>query len=103
VEELFQHPQIDEHFAGREADAFSIDAILADLHEIGEVGLDVYREDDQVLYSCTLVLRSAEGSIVVTADSAMGAALGCLLETLLAMRDQTDRGIADIEEFLGER
>jgi hypothetical protein len=103
MEDLFQHPRIDEHFAGREADAFSIDAILADLHEIGEVGMDVYREDGRVLYSCTLVLRSAEGSIVVTADSAMGAALGCLLETLLAMRDQTDRGIADIEDFLSER
>jgi hypothetical protein len=100
VEDLFQHPRIDEHFAGREADAFSIDAILADLHEIGEVGLDVFREEGRVLYSCTLVLRSAEGSVVVTADSAMGAALGCLLETLLVIRDRTDRGIADIEDFL---
>jgi hypothetical protein len=103
VEELFQHPRFDDHFAGREADALSIDAILADLHEIGEVGLDVYREEGQVLYSCSLVLRSAEGSVAVTADSAIGAALGCLLETLLAMREQTERGIADIEDFLGDR
>ena len=102
MEEAFEHPRIDEHFAGREADALSIDAILADLHEIGEVGLDVFREDGDVLYSCTLVLRNAEGSVVVTADTAIGAALGCLLETLLAIHEQTERGIAAIEDFLSD-
>jgi hypothetical protein len=31
----------------------------------------------------------------------MGAALGCLLETLLVTHEQAERGIADIEAFLG--
>lgn len=98
----FQHPVIDEHFAGREADALSIDAILADLYELGEVGMDVYREYGDVLFSCTLVLRDGEGSVVVTAESALGAALGCLLEMLLVMHEQADRGIAEIEDFLSD-
>ena len=100
MEDLFQHPRIHEHFAGRSDQRGSIDAILADLNEIGEVGLDVHREHGDVLYSCTLVLRTGEGSVVVTAESALGAALGCLLETLLELRDHSRDGIAEIEEFL---
>ncbi len=100
MEEIFSHPRIHEHFAGRSEERLSIDAILADLNAIGEVGLDVYREHETVLYTCTLVLRTGEGSVVVTAESALGAALGCLLETLLELRDHTRDGLDDIEQFL---
>ena len=100
MEELFQHPRIEEHFAGREADRMAIDAVLADLHVLGEVGLDVHAEDGDVLYTCTLVLRSGEGSVVVTAESALGAALGCLLETLLELHQHSSEGIARLEDFL---
>jgi hypothetical protein len=100
MEELFEHPRISEHFAGREADRMAIDAVLADLHVLGEVGLDVHREHDDVLYTCTMVLRTGEGSVVVTAESALGAALGCLLETLLELHDHSKEGMADLEDFL---
>jgi len=100
VEELFQHPRIEEHFAGRESERLIIDCVLADLHAIGEVGLDVHAEDGDVLYTCTLVLRSGEGSIVVTAESSLGAALGCLLETLLELRHHTSEGLSQLEDFL---
>ena len=103
MEELFQHPRIEEHFAGRESDRLAIDSVLADLHGIGEVGLDVHAEDGDVLYTCTLVLRSGEGSVVVTAESALGAALGCLLETLLELHDHSSHGIAQLEDFLRDR
>ena len=101
MEDLFQHPRIHEHFAGRPDERGSIDVVLADLNQIGEVGLDVYREGEDVLYTCTMVLRTGEGSVVVTAESALGAALGCLLETLLELRDHTRDGIEEIEDFLG--
>ena len=100
MEELFQHPRITEHFAGRESDRLAIDPVLADLHTIGEVGLDLHTEDGDILYSCTLVLRSGEGSVVVTAESALGAALGCLLETLLELQHHSSQGISEIEDFL---
>jgi len=100
VEELFQHPRIEEHFAGRADQRGSIDAILADLNEIGEVGLDVHREHGDVLYTCTLVLRTGEGSVLVTAESALGAALGCLLETLLELQHHTSEGLSQLEDFL---
>ena len=100
MEELIQHPRIHEHFAGRPDERLSIDAILADLNEIGEVGLDVHRESGDVLYTCTLVIRTGEGSVVVTAESALGATLGCLLETLLELRDHSRDGMAEIEDFL---
>jgi hypothetical protein len=103
MEELFQHPRIEEHFAGREGDRLAVDAVLADLNAIGEVGLDVYREHGDVLYTCTLVLRTGEGSVVVTAESSLGAALGCLLETLLELHDHSRDGMADLEDFLGSR
>jgi Tat protein secretion system quality control protein TatD with DNase activity len=101
MEELFQHPRIEEHFAGRESDRLAIDAVLADLNAIGEVGLDVHREHGDTLYTCTLVLRTGEGSVVVTAESSLAAALGCLLETLLELHDHTRDGLADLEDFLG--
>jgi hypothetical protein len=101
MEELFQHPRIEEHFAGRESDRLAVDAVLADLNAIGEVGLDVHREHGDVLYTCTLVLRTGEGSVVVTAESSLGAALGCLLETLLELHDHSRDGMADLEDFLG--
>ena len=100
MEELFQHPRIHEHFAGRPDERLSIDAILADLNEIGEVGLDVHREHGDALYTCTLVLRTGEGSVVVTAESALGAALGCLLETLLELHDHAREGLREVEDFL---
>src|SRR4051795_8110248 len=100
MEELFQHPRIHEHFAGRADQRGSIDTILADLNEIGEVGLDVHREHGDVLYTCTLVLRTGEGSVTVTAESALGAALGCLLETLLELHDHAARGVNEVEQFL---
>jgi hypothetical protein len=103
MEELFAHPRIHEHFADRPEDRGSIDVVLADLNQIGEVGLDVYREHGDVLYTCTLVLRTGEGSVVVTAESALGAALGCLLETLLELGDHTRDGIDEIEEYLSGR
>ena len=103
MEELFQHPRIEEHFAGRENDRLVIDAVLADLNVIGEVGLDVYREGGDVLFTCTMVLRTGEGSVVVTAESALGAALGCLLETLLELSDHSKDGMADLEDFLGQQ
>jgi hypothetical protein len=103
VEHLFQHPRIHEHFADRPEERLSIDAILADLNEIGEVGLDVHSEHDDVLYTCTLVLRTGEGSVVVTDESALGATLGCLLETLLELHDHSSEGIASIEDFLSDR
>lgn len=102
MEELFQHPRFGEHFDGRPEDGLSIDAVLADLHEIGEVGLDVHREDGHVLYTCTLVLRTADASVVVTADSTLAAALGCLLETLLVLHEQTERGMQELEDFLSQ-
>lgn len=102
MEELFQHPRIEEHFAGRESDRLAIDSVLADLHAIGEVGLDVHSEHGDVLYTCTLVLRSGEGSVLVTAESALGAALGCLLETLLELHQHSAEGIARLEDLLGE-
>ena len=101
MEDLFQHPRIEEHFAGRESDRLAIDAVLADLNVLGEVGLDVHREDGDVLYTCTLVLRTGEGSVVVTAESSLGAALGCLLETLLELHDHSRDGMSDLEDFLG--
>src|SRR3954465_6265525 len=100
MEELFQHPRIHEHFAGRTDERGSIDVVLADLNEIGEVGLDVHREHDDVLYTCTMVLRTGEGSVVVTAESALGAALGCLLETLLELHDHAADGLDEVEQFL---
>ena len=100
MEDLFQHPRIHEHFAGRSDQRLSVDAILADLNEIGEVGVDVHSEHGDVLYTCTLVLRTGEGSVVVTAESVLGAVLGCLLETLLELHDHTRDGIAEIEDFL---
>jgi hypothetical protein len=100
VEDLFQHPRIEEHFAGRESDRLAIDSVLADLHAIGEVGLDVHAEDGDVLYTCTLVLRSGEGSVVVTAESALAAALGCLLETLLELHQHSKEGMGQLEDFL---
>jgi hypothetical protein len=101
MENLFDNQHLGDHFAGREAEALDVDFVLADLHELGEVGIDVHAEDGKVLYTCTLVLRTADGSIVVTAESVLGAALGCLLETLLVLHDESDRGIAAIEDFLG--
>ena len=103
MDELFDHPRISEHFADRPEERASVDAVLADLHAIGEVGLDVHREDGDVLYTCTLVLRTGEGSVVVTTDSALGATLGCLLETLLELHDHAEQGLGDVEEFLGGR
>ena len=103
MEEIFDHPRLTEHFAGRPEERMSIDAILADLHAIGEVGLDVHAESDDILYTCTLVLRTGEGSVVVTAESALGAALGCLLETLLELHDHSRDGMADLEDFLGQQ
>lgn len=102
MENLFDNSHLAAHFAGREADALDVDPILADLHELGEVGIDVHIEDGQVLYTCTLVMRTGEGSIVVTAESVLGASLGCLLETLLVLHDESDRGIAAIEELLAD-
>jgi hypothetical protein len=100
VENLFENPHLGDHFAGREADALDVDPVLGDLYELGEVGIDVHVEEAKVLYTCTLVLRTADGSIVVTADSVLGAALGCLLEALLVLHEQSERGIAAIEAFL---
>jgi hypothetical protein len=100
MEHLFEHPHIEAHFAGRESDALAIDAVLADLYEIGEVGMDVHSDDGQILYTCSLVLRSAEGSVVVTAESALAAALGCLLEVLLSIDELASRGIVALEDFL---
>jgi len=100
MEELLQHPRIHEHFAGRSDERLSIDAILADLNEIGEAGLDVHRERGDVLYTCTLVLRTGEGSVVVTAQTALGAALGCLLETLLELHDHAEQGLGEVEDYL---
>jgi hypothetical protein len=102
VENLFSNPHLGDHFAGREADALDVDPVLADLHAIGDVGIDVAVEDGKVLYTCTLVARTAEGSIVVTAESVLGAALGCLLEALLVLHAQAERGIASIEDFLAD-
>jgi hypothetical protein len=102
MEELLRHPRIHEHFAGRPDERGSIDVILADLNEIGEVGLDVHRDHGDALYTCTMVLRTGEGSVVVTAESALGAALGCLLETLLELHDHSSEGITSIEEFLSQ-
>ena len=102
MEELFQHPRIHEHFAGRESERLVLDSVLSELHVIGEVGLDVHSEDDEVLYTCTLVLRSGEGSVVVTAESSLGAALGCLLETLLELSDHSSQGISQLEDFLSD-
>ena len=103
MEELFEHPRLAEHFAGRLDERLSIDAILGDLHAIGEVGLDVHDEGGDLLYTCTLVLRTGEGSVVVTADSTLGAVLGCLLETLLELHDHSRDGMADLEDFLGRQ
>jgi hypothetical protein len=103
MDELFQHPRLHEHFADRPEDRLSIDSILADLNEIGEVGLDVDRDSGDMLYTCTLVLRTGEGSVVVTAESVLGATLGCLLETLLELHDHSSDGISAIERFLGDR
>ncbi len=103
MEELFEHPRLTEHFAGRADQRLSIDAILADLHAIAEVGLDVHAEHGDTLYTCTLVLRTGEGSVVVTAESALGAALGCLLEALLELHDHSRDGMADLEDFLGQQ
>src|SRR3954454_7193228 len=100
MEELLSHPRIHEHFAGRPDERLSIDAILADLNEIGEAGLDVHRERGDVLYTCTLVLRTGEGSVVVTAQTALGAALGCLLETLLELHDHAEQGLGEVEDYL---
>lgn len=102
MKDLFQHPRIEEHFAGRESDRLAIDAVLADLDAIGEVGLDVHTEHGDVLYTCTLVLRTGEGSVVVTAESSLGAALGCLLETLLELHNHSSEGIARLEDLLGD-
>jgi hypothetical protein len=102
VDELWTHPRIEEHFAGREADAFSIDALLAELYALGEVGLDVHEEDGQILYSCTMVLRTAEGSVVSTGESVLGAALSCLLESLLVLHAQAERGIAELDAWRDE-
>jgi hypothetical protein len=102
VENLFENPHLGDHFAGREADALDVDPVLADLHELGEVGVDVHVEEAKVLYTCTLVLRTGDGSIVVTAESVLGAVLGCLLETLLVLHEQAERGIDAIEEFLAD-
>jgi hypothetical protein len=103
MEDLFQHPRIHEHFADRPEERLSIDAILGDLNRIGEVGLDVHREHGDVLFTCTLVLRTGEGSVVVTAESALGAALGCLLETLLELHDHVEQGLGQVEDYLRER
>jgi hypothetical protein len=100
VDNLWTHPKIEEAFAGREADALSVDAVLAELHALGEVGLDVHRDDSRLLYACTLVTRTAEGSVVVVGESVLGAALGCLLEALTAIRDEADRGLREIDDFL---
>lgn len=100
MEDLFQHPRIHEHFADRPEERLSIDAILSDLNQIGEVGLDVHREHGDVLFTCTLVLRTGEGSVVVTAESALGAALGCLLETLLELHAHAEQGLGEVERFL---
>lgn len=100
MEDLFQHPRIHEHFADRPEERLSIDAILGDLNQIGEVGLDVHREHGDVLFTCTLVLRTGEGSVVVTAESALGAALGCLLETLLELHAHAEQGLGEVERFL---
>jgi hypothetical protein len=56
-----------------------------------------------VLYTCTLVLRTGEGSVVVTAESALGAALGCLLETLLELHDHAAQGLGEVEDYLRDR
>ena len=103
MEDLFQHPRIHEHFADRPEERLSIDAILGDLNQIGEVGLDVHREHGDVLFTCTLVLRSGEGSVVVTAESALGAALGCLLETLLELHAHAEQGLGEVEDYLRDR
>jgi hypothetical protein len=100
VDNLWTHPKIEEAFAGREADALSVDAVLAELHALGEVGLDVHRDDSRLLYACTLVTRTAEGSVVVVGESVLGAALGCLLEALTAIHDEADRGLREIDDFL---
>jgi hypothetical protein len=102
VENLFDNSHLAAHFAGREADALDVDPILADLYELGEVGVDVHVEGDHALYTCTLVFRTSDGSIVVTAESVLGAALGCLLETLLVLHDRSESGIAAIEDFLAD-
>jgi hypothetical protein len=99
MENLFEHPRIAEHFAGRDA---TIDVVLADLHHLGEVGVDVHAEDGDVLYTCTLVLRTGEGSVVVTDESVLGAALGCLLETLLELHQHAEQGFDAVEDFLSE-
>ncbi len=99
MDELFTHPKIEEHFAGRETDAFGVDGVLAELYAMGEVGIDVHQEDGQVLYSCTLVLRTGEASVTVTGETVLGAALGCLLESLLMLHDQAERDIADIDAW----
>ena len=101
MDHLWTHPKIEEHFAGREADALGIDTVLAELYEIGEVGIDVHAgEAGRTLYACTLVMRTAEGSVVVVGESVLGAALGCLLEALTAMHDEAERGFGDINDFL---
>jgi len=80
-----------------------IDSVLADLNAIGEVGLDVHNEHGDVLYTCTLVLRTGEGSVVVTAETSLGAALGCLLETLLELHGHYEQGMRAIDDFLAGR
>ena len=101
MDHLWTHPKIEELFAGREADALGIDTVLAELYGLGEVGIDVHAgENERVLYACTLVTRTAEGSVVVVGESVLGAALGCLVEALTAMHDEAERGLADIGDFL---
>jgi hypothetical protein len=101
VDHLWTHPRIEEHFAGREADALGIDSVLAELYALGEVGIDVHADEDgRMLYACTLVTRTAEGSVVVVGESVLGAALGCLLEALTAVHDEAERGLREIEDFL---
>jgi hypothetical protein len=99
VDELFSHPKIEEHFAGRATDALGVDGVLAELYAIGETGIDVHEDDGELVYTCSLVLRTAEASVVVTGESVLGAALGCLLESLLLLHDQAERGIADIDAW----
>jgi hypothetical protein len=101
VENLWTHPRIEEHFAGREADALSVDAVLAELYSLGELGIDVHADDEgRVAYSCTLVMRTGEGSVVVIGESVLSAALGCLLEALTAVHEEAERGLGEIEDYL---
>lgn len=89
-------PLLAEEHAGRPTEQLGLDTVLADLHRLGAVRLEVGAQRDEATgavvatYTCVLRPRTQIGQVRATARTAIDAALGCQLAALRELRDAAE-------------